>query len=543
MTAGDLELLPLPELLRRQANRFPDRVLIEVIGERRSTYRETWMAALAASANLIELGVGRQSPVIIMATSCVDAVHAWLAVNCAGAIDVPINPAYTGSSLEHAINRTGAEVIIIEDCFLPGLHAVEDRLLSLKHVLHFHIGDAAVVRIPSFKNLMLRSFYTAGHANLEGIVPVEPRDIATIVYTSGTSGSPRGVLMPYGQTALIAQLTAAATEMSEQDVFYCFHPLFHMAGKFVCFQSALSVGATFILARKFAPEHWLDQVRNHGATITLGHGPMLEMIFAQPASETDRDHRLRAVIAAPMPQRIGAAFEKRFGLKAIEVWGATEIGAVSWTPLKETSPPGSCGRVDPEIFELKIVDPETDCEMQTGSVGEFVLRPKIPWTIMQGYLNDAEATAAKWRNLWFHTGDHGYRDASGNLFFVDRASDRIRRRAENVSSDDIEAAAVLHPAIAEVAAIAVPSEFEQDDDIKICVVLRPGKQILPAELLDHLLAHLPHSMVPRYIEFMKALPRNTLNKIQKAVLRQTGLTENTWDRKSANYDLRRRVRR
>lgn len=543
MTAGDPELLPLPDLLQRQANRFPDRPLIEVIGERSSTYRETWLAALAVSARLVALGVGRQSPVVVMATPCLGAIHAWLGVNCAGAIDVPINTAYMGSTLEHAINRTGAEVIIIEDRFLPALRAVEDRLSSLRHVLHFHVGDDTGEGPPSFEHLALWPFVDVSRpARLERAVSVEPRDIATIIYTSGTSGSPKGVLMPYGQTALIAQLTVAATEMNERDVFYCFHPLYHMAGKFVCFQATLSAGATFILDRKFAPELWLDQVRAHHATITLGHGPMLEMIFAQPTRKDDRDHRLRSVIAAPLPQRIGVAFEKRFGLKAVEVWGATEIGAVSWTSLKEERIPRSCGRVDPEIFEVQVVDPETDREMLAGSTGEFVLRPKIPWTIMQGYLNDPEATSVKWRNLWFHTGDHGYRDAESNLFFVDRGSDRIRRRAENISSDDIEAAAALHPAIAEAAAIAVPSEFEHDDDIKICVVPRPDAQILPAEVLDHLLAHLPYSMTPRYVEILEALPRNALNKVQKAALRKAGMTEATWDRKRAGYDLRRRTR-
>jgi crotonobetaine/carnitine-CoA ligase len=536
------ELLPLPDLLERQAHRCPDRPLIEVIGERSSTYGETWMAALAVSADLIELGVRRRSPVVIMARPCLKAIHAWLGVSCAGAIDVPINTAYIGFTLEHAINQTGAEVIVLEDHFLPALRAIEDRLSSLKHVLHFHAGDEASESLPSFERLTLRAFEdSARRARLERAVLVEPRDIATIVYTSGTTGPPKGVMMPYGQTALIAHLTVAATEMNGQDIFYCFHPLYHMAAKFVCFQAALSAGATFILDRKFEPGRWLDQVRDHRATITLGHGPMLEMIFAQPPREEDRDHRLRSVIAAPLPQRIGTAFEDRFDVKAVEVWGATEIGAVSWTSLKQERVPGSCGRADPALFEVKIFDPETDQEMPDGSTGEFVLRPRLPWTIMQGYLNDAEATVVKWRNLWFHTGDHGYRDAESNLFFVDRASDRIRRRAENISAGDIEAAAVLHPAITEAAAIAVPSEFEHDDDIKICVVSRPGATIGPAEVLDHLLAHLPHSMAPRYVEFLEALPRNPLNKVQKAALRTAGLTEATWDRKRAGYDLRRRI--
>jgi crotonobetaine/carnitine-CoA ligase len=182
-----------------------------------------------------------------------------------------------------------------------------------------------------------------------------------------------------------------------------------------------------------------------------------------------------------------------------------------------------------------VVDPDTDIEVPVGQVGEFVVRPRRPWTMMQGYLGMPEKTLQAWRNLWFHTGDAGYVDAEGWFHFVDRLGDRIRRRAENISSYEIESAAALHPAVLECAAIGVPSGFESDDDIKLLVVLRPGEPWVPKDMLEHLVRLLPHYMVPRYLQQIEALPRTPTNKVIKSQLRAVG--GECWDRKAAGIAL------
>ena len=157
---------------------------------------------------------------------------------------------------------------------------------------------------------------------------------------------------------------------------------------------------------------------------------------------------------------------------------------------------------------------------------------------MQGYMGMPEKTMEAWRNLWFHSGDIGYRDAEGYVYFVDRVKDRIRRRAENISSYDIETVATTHPAIAEAAAVGVASEFVSDDDIKLCAVLAPGATLEPEALIEFLVAGLPYYMVPRYIEFLDALPRTPTNKIKKAEMRAAGITPTTWDRQAAGVSVR-----
>jgi len=199
---------------------------------------------------------------------------------------------------------------------------------------------------------------------------------------------------------------------------------------------------------------------------------------------------------------------------------------------------GSCGKNRSDWFDVRIVDPETDETRGIGEVGEIVVRPLAPWTIMQGYLGMPEQTVEAWRNFWFHSGDSGYIDAEGYAYFVDRMKDRIRRRAENISSYDIESASAAHPQVLEAAAVGVPSEFEGDDDIKLCAVLRPGEQLPPQELLAYLAQQLPHHMVPRYIEFLDALPRTPTNKVKKNELRSRGVGPPAWDRRAAGISLK-----
>jgi crotonobetaine/carnitine-CoA ligase len=265
---------------------------------------------------------------------------------------------------------------------------------------------------------------------------------------------------------------------------------------------------------------------------------MIEMIHATRPSPADRDHSMRRMMCCPLPKAIGEEFESRFGLRGVEMWGMTETACPLWTSLDGERPLGSCGRVMEEWAEVIVVDPETDRALPAGEVGELAVRPRHPWTMMSRYMGMPEETLKAWRNLWFHTGDAAMRDEAGNFFIVDRLKDRIRRRAENISSFDIEAVALKRREVREAAAIGVPSGMEGDDDIKLCISLVEGAEIVPDELIVHLAERLPHFMVPRYIEIVEALPRTPTNKVRKADLRNDGVTDATWDRHKAGIRLK-----
>jgi crotonobetaine/carnitine-CoA ligase len=198
--------------------------------------------------------------------------------------------------------------------------------------------------------------------------------------------------------------------------------------------------------------------------------------------------------------------------------------------------PKTCGRVR-KGFEARVVD-EFDMEVPAGTVGELIVRADEPWTMNHGYNANAEATARAWRNGWFHTGDAFRRDEAGNFFFVDRMKDAIRRRGENISSFEVEAEIVAHPKVREAAVVGVPSEFGEDEVMAIVAPV-PGAEIDPVELIAFLTTRLAHFMVPRYLRFLSELPKTPTQKVEKHLLRNDGVTDDTWDRESAGIRLKR----
>ena len=170
----------------------------------------------------------------------------------------------------------------------------------------------------------------------------------------------------------------------------------------------------------------------------------------------------------------------------------------------------------------------------------MVVRPREPWAFMAGYHAMPEKTVEAWRNFWFHTGDAGSRDEEGYFYFVDRMKDCIRRRGENISSYEIEQVLNDHPAIAESAAVAVKSSIAGgEDEVKACVLLHPGSQVRPEDLLDYCQERMPYFAVPRYVEFVMDMPKTPTEKLRKHILREAGLTPETWDREAVGYVVRR----
>lgn len=526
-------------LLRERARLSPEKCFIQMVDGAACTYGESDATARRLAHGLKKLGVEHGDAVVIMLRNSIEAIHAWLAVNVLGAIEVSINTGYRGIPLEHAINSARAEVMVIGTEFLPQLRASAANLQFLKKIVvvgsDVPISDAGGLNSVSFDEL------TAAE-NDNDLPVVGCADIASVIYTSGTSGPAKGVMMPHAQVVLLARQTARNCRYTSSDIYYCFHPMYHMAGKFMGVLATLVGGGTVVLDNQFSAASWLQQVREYGATISGAHGPMLEMIFALDPSPDDRRHALRTICSAPFPRHIAQAFEQRFGVRGLEVWGMTEVGIPVWSNVDEALREGSCGKVDEAHFDFRVVDPVTDACLPNGAIGEFVIRPRHPWTLMQGYMGMPEKTLEAWRNLWFHTGDAGYIDGEGYVYFVDRLSDRIRRRAENISSYDIEVAALKHPQIEEAAAVGVPSPYAGDDDIKLCVVCKKGAATDPQALIAHLASILPHYMVPRYLEFLPELPRSATNKVSRAALKKPRYGLVVWDRKAHGVSLRELVR-
>jgi crotonobetaine/carnitine-CoA ligase len=453
-------------------------------------------------------------------------LRVWFGINWLGAVYVPINTAYKGHLLEHVLENAGARIIVAHASLAAVLAQVNTAKIETVVILG---GDP--VPIANLRVLPASALDPVADATAPE-VELNPWDLQSIVYTSGTTGPSKGVMSSYAHLHA-ASGTEGFYMLKQEDRYMCNLPLFHVGGT-IAVTAMLQRGGSISLVSSFSTEEFWPKVRETATTGVLLLGAMTNFITKRSPGPQDRDHPLKKAIIAPLSED-APAFAKRFGVETYTLYNMTEIS----TPLVSELNPrktGSCGRARAGV-ELRLVD-EHDCEVAPGSVGELVIRTDAPWMLNSGYYKNPEATAAAWRNGWFHTGDAFRKDADGTFFFVDRMKDAIRRRGENISSFEVEAEIAAHPLVNEVAVIPVPSEFSEEE-VMCVVAATPGAVIDPKELLEFLVPRLPHFMVPRYVRIVDALPKTPTQKIQKHLLRAAGVTDDTWDREKAGIRIGR----
>lgn len=527
LSVRDLPPLPpihertLSAVLVRQLATAPDQTAVSD-AVRSLSYGALYEEALSVAGGMAALGVREHETVLLMLDNHLDYVIAWWALSLTTRVEVPVNTSYKGSILVHVINNSGARAIVIEAAYLPLLAEVADRLLRLELVIVRGEGDPIMVP----KGLKASSW-----TELRGPRPapaiLEPWDLMGIMYTSGTTGPSKGVRVTHAHAYGYAAPAVLGRALAS-DVTLCTLPLFHIGGQWAgIYNSMIAGGSSVVLPRFSATTYWND-VRRYGCTYTLMLGAMANFLYQQPAQDDDALHTLKRVLMVPVIPQVDE-FRRRFGIEAVSTaYGLTEGSTVLLAPGGEARP-GSVGwpRSD---FKVRLVD-EHDIEVPAGRVGELVIRTDDPWSVMDGYHDMPEATVNAWRNQWLHTGDAFRCEADGQYVFVDRMKDAMRRRGENVSSFEVETEIMQHPAVLEASVVAVPSDATEDD-ILACVVLRPGAELAPEELLAFLDPRLPYFMVPRYVACMDELPKTPTAKVRKQALRERGITATTYDRQS-----------
>ena len=459
-----------------------------------------------------------------MASKCFEF---WFAINWLGGIYVPINTAYRGNLLAHVVENGGARVMVASSDLVERLVDIDRAELRTIVI----VGDTAR-EVVGLKNIPIEAL-DADQASVPALErPIEPWDTQSIIYTSGTTGRSKGVISSYAHLWHMSGQQAFYM-LDESDCYLVHLPFFHVGGTLPVV-GMLNRGGAVGLAGEFDTENFWPTVRATGATFVILLGVMSAFLSKRKPSPDDRDHRLGKVMMIPLPDD-SRDFAERFGAR---IWTIFNMSEVNVPIVSEPDPmvAGTCGKARPGN-ELRIVD-EHDCEVPVGGIGELIMRSDAPWALNSGYFKNPEATVKAWRNGWFHTGDAFRRDADGNYFFVDRMKDAIRRRGENISSFEVEAEIMAHPCIRECAVVAVSSQISEDEVLAI-VAPTQGALVDPAELLDFLRPRLAHFMLPRYVRIIPELPRTPTQKIEKYVLRQQGLTSDTWDREKAGIKVRR----
>ena len=514
-------------LLDRWANERPDQPHVVFADGAEWTFAELRDKVRTKAAGLRAMGIEQGEHVAVWLPNGPDALIAFYAINYIGAVFVPFNTAYRGQLLQHVIANSGARVLLVHPDLVPRLHEID-----LGRVERLVVTTG--IEVPEGPRPIQRFDELAGAADetLELARPIEPWDIQSIIYTSGTTGPSKGVLSSY-----LHMFSNAGPEswpmVDENDRYMCVAPIFHIGGMGPPFVM-LARGASVAMIDNFSTEDFWAVAKATQSTVVFLLGVMATFLLKAEPRPDDRDHTVKKAFMVPLTGD-APAFTERFGVDIYTIFNMTEISS----PIVSEANPtkiGTCGRVRDGV-NVRLVD-RNDCEVPIGEIGEMLVRTDRPWAMNSGYNANPEATAEAWRNGWFHTGDAFRRDEDGYFYFVDRVKDAIRRRGENISSFEVEADVCSHPAVREAAAVAVPSEFSEDE-VMVIVAPVPGQKLEARQLAEFLIDTMPYFMVPRYIRILDELPKTPSAKVMKADLRKEGVTSDTWDREAAGLRVRR----
>lgn len=518
----------------------PDRVVLDFDGDRWS-WAELIEAAEALAGGLAAAGVAPGDVVCHMSPNHPEAVVTMLALLRLGAVECPVNAGLRGAQLAHVLDHSGAGTLIVDSSLAdrvaeqlpaaPGVQAVVMRgeaeqpesavegdpppgsvdadLTGLRG-----LGEAPPgVTVIDYADLRHHD------AAAPPFRPPGPGDPMNIIYTSGTTGPAKGAVLPQAFPIEQARIKIEQWGIGAGDVMFSALPLYHVNARFSSLGTALVMGGRVALVSRFSASTFWDQVRAAGATEVGVVGAVSSILLRREPGPADRDHNVRMMHgAAGIPMDRRADFEERFGLRLVTGFAMTETGHFATTGPDDPMRYKASGRPVPQ-YEVAVVDADGN-EVPAGTVGELVVRPRVPGVMMTGYHRQPEATLAAFRNLWFHTGDLATIEADGYIRWVDRAADAIRRRGEMISSTEVERAVCTLDAVAECAAVGVPSELGEEE-VKLVVVAEPGQTIDPAALKRHCQATLPDFCQPRYLEILDELPKTATHKVNKHQLRHT----------------------
>jgi crotonobetaine/carnitine-CoA ligase len=511
--------------LRRQAAARGDETYCAFDDGRSLSYKTLDEQSNRLAAGLASLGIGPHDRVALIAPNSEEFLLTMHGVHKRRAVLVPISTELRGDFLTHQLSNCEPALVVVHADHLSTIAACWPSALTGGRTVVIGAGERPAYR--DFSELL-----SAASVGDEAVLVPEGRDVALILYTSGTTGRSKGVLMPHAHCFLFGALFARALWLDANDRFLVTMPMFHVNALLMSLGACLISGMRAEVVKRFSASRWLADVRRSGATATNALGVMPEFILGQPPAPDDATHSLRRMMAVPISKQWGAAFEARFGVQLIQVYGMTECNIVSIGDRADPLQPGCAGPIVADHFDVAIRDPSSWERLPSGAIGEIVVRPHDPSCFMQGYFRMEAESAAAWRDGWFRTGDAGWMDERGRLHFVDRIRDTVRRRGENISSFEVEQVLNAHPDVAESAVVGVKVADAGDEDEVKAVLVAARVGVTPEELVEWCRPRMPRHAVPRFIEFVSALEKTPTGKVRKQALREAGVNAATWDREA-----------
>jgi len=536
--------LTFAAVLAGKAREHGDAIFLKYLPDGRRYSYAKWNSLTATVAGNLQLqGIGPGTHVAVMMDNCPEQLLAYFGLARLGAVTVPINTAARGDLLEYLLTHADCHALIVDTASMPFVQEIIDRLPLVRRIIVHDAAstpgrqddrpDPAADSPPPGRGIPQARFASLLR-EYDGPPPASPRysDLAFLMYTSGTTGPSKAIMCSQAHTLYWGWDYALHHGYDSSDTVYVYLPLFHGNAWLCGTLGALMAGASIAMSRRFSASRFWSDVATAEATVTNCLGAVMSFLWARAPDVHERNHKLRRMGVTPIPA-FGDRIEARYGVRIMSSYGLTDFCSIAcYGPDAPREKLGAAGL--PRLgIEIRIVD-EHDIDMAAGEPGEIIVRSNNPWGSASGYYKMPEATIESRRNLWFHTGDRGYLDEDGYLYFKDRLKDAIRRRGENISAFEVESAIASHPDVAAVAAYPVRSD-STEDEVAVSVVLAAGKKLAPEALIAHCGRNLAYFMVPRYVEFVGELPINASQKIQKALLKERAeqSLDGYWDKERA----------
>ena len=543
--------LPVTRYLEAGAEAYPEKTMFSV-GDRDGkitesyTYAETNARANRVANGLVgQFGIRKGDRVGMYMLNCSEYVISIVAVHKAGAVQVPVNKDEKGERLAYVINYSGMRALVVDEQSLPYVEEIAGRLESLETIFLVSRGDVPS-EVGGIRTLPFSVFDGFGSRNPEAGVTVA--DMERCMFTSGTTGNPKGVIRDHGGVMMTVRSFIQRQGLRSGDVLMTVLSLGHANAQVMCLFVSMAAGCSAVFFPRFSASSFWKWAAGCGATGANMLGAVPEYIWASPPSEWDSGHGIRMMLSGPAPRDV-AGFEKRFRTKIVEGYGSTEMGMALWKD-PEDERPGSCGFAV-EGYHLEIRDPEStddivgkrwDVEKSDAPAedekGLLFIKPLVPHTTLREYFRDELRTANAFDDDGFFNSDDLFSlGTDGRYYFMGRYS-RIRVSGENVDPVAVADVAREHPSVREALAVGVRLPDVSDDEIKLNVLIRDGAEFDPVEFCEWMAERVMVAMVPRFIEVHGEFPLTSTQKI--AVSELKNLSGSTWDRRDSGLSLRSR---
>ena len=491
------------QLLINTAERLPNKVAIVFRGQE-ITFGELKERVFRFANGLIEAGIQPNDHVALLMPNCPQYVISYFGILVAGATVVPANPMYTPRELTYILNNSDAKAVVYHELIKPVIEAAKPNIEMTEHFFEY-----------SEQNEHCSWNIVANVSPIASLAQRDAEDVAQILYTSGTTGNPKGVMITHDNLTFITGILIRELGVIESDRIIVVLPIFHVLSKMAALWTALTQGSTIFLEERFVPDAILEMIGKVQATVFYGVQTMFTLFSMSPRiNEFDYSSlRLFGSGGASIPVEIIDRIQKSIGVTLSEAYGQTESTVIiTCQPINGEQIPGSVG-LPVEGIGFRIVDPEGN-DVAQGQIGEIVFNGR---GAMKGYYKNPDATAATIRDGWVHTGDLAYQDEKGNVYIVDRIKDMIIRGGYNIYPREIEEVLYTHPAIAECAIVGEPNPVLGEEIVAFIV---PRADVTEEDIQAYCAQHLAEYKVPRVYHFLDSLPKNATGKTLKEPLRK-----------------------